>query len=133
MLKLEMNAGQRDRGRLIAVVHGDLDHENVVELCTRACDLIDAGSRELVLDLSAARHHDAAEHRALAWLQERMRIRGVLLTIRAGASSVVESSRPVGGLGDPTVGTCGNANEDLTRHCEKPGALGYRPETAEQP
>jgi len=105
MLKLEMNASQRDRGRLIAVVLGDLDHDDVVELCTRACGLIDVGSDELVLDLSAAQHYDVAENQALAWLEERMRRRGVRLTIRPGNSAVAESS----------------------------GAPGYRPETAEQP
>jgi len=40
MLKLEVNASRHDRGRLIAVVHGDLDHAGVVELCSRAYGLI---------------------------------------------------------------------------------------------
>jgi hypothetical protein len=131
MLKLKVDASQHDRGRLVAVVHGELDHADVVELCTRACGLIGVGSHELVLDLSAARRrYDSADSRTLAWLQERMRVLGVQLTIRPGDITVTDRSM-AGDLDEPSA--VGTRADDFTAHCEKPGAPGYRPETADQP
>jgi len=134
MLKLETNSTNRHRGGQATVVaRGDLHDADILGLCAQISSLIDVGVHAVVLDLSRAAAGDLDTRRSLVWLQDRMRTRGVALSIltsdppaprRSAEIEAADASDSDTALPNPTA---------LSRHNEQPSEPGYRPETADQP
>jgi hypothetical protein len=134
MLKLEMNTRNRHgRGQATVVARGDLHDADIVGLCAQISGLIDVGVRAVVLDLSRAAACDLDTQRSLIWLKDRMRTRGVALSILTSDPPLPRRSAEIEAADASDSDTAVDHASAASTHCEQPGMPGYCPETADQP
>ena len=134
MLKLEMNSSNRHRrGQATVVARGDLHDADIVGLCAQISGLIDVGVHAVVLDLSRAAAGDPDTRRSLVWLQDRMRTRGVALSILTSDPPAPRRSAESAAADASDADTTPDHASAPSTHCEQPSMPGYRPETADQP
>jgi hypothetical protein len=131
MLKLELNPRNRQHpSQATIVARGNLYPGDIMALCAQISGLIDVGVHAAVLDLGATGPCNPDTQRSLAWLQDRMRGRGVELSI-LGSDPPTPRRSPDAGA--PKVPDASVDRSAFTAHCEQPGMPGYRPETVDQP
>jgi hypothetical protein len=134
MLKLEINFRDRHRrGQATVVARGDLHDADIVGLCAQISGLIDVGVHAVVLDLSQAAACDLDTRRSLVWLQDRMRTRGVALSILTSDPPVPRRSAEIEAADASDSDTALDHASAASTHCQQPGMPGYCPETADQP
>ncbi|HTF48659.1 MAG TPA: hypothetical protein VK735_14530 [Pseudonocardia sp.] len=129
-----MNSSNRHRrGQATVVARGDLHDADIVGLCAQISGLIDVGVHAVVLDLSRAAAGDPDTRRSLVWLQDRMRTRGVALSILTSDPPAPRRSAESEAADASDSDTTPDHASAPSTHCEQPSMPGYRPETADQP
>jgi hypothetical protein len=127
MLELTRNSDHHNGDHVTVVVHGKQDRAGATQLRAQLGELLDTGLRELVLDLTDVPRRNPETNRTLAWLRDRLRMRGGHLTVLPGDQTLTAA------LDDPNEDSHTEPTANLAAHCDRPGSPGYRPETADQP
>ena len=127
MLELKRNSDHHSGDQATVVVHGKQDRVGATRLRAQLGELLDTGLSELVLDLTEVPRRNPETNRTLAWLRDRLRMRGGHLTVLAGDQTLAVA------LDNPPGDSDAERGANHAAHCDQPGSPGYRPETADQP